>query len=297
MSIVEQTVSAQEAADLLGIDIRSVRDWLKKGQIKSIRGPGNTRRILRSSISELQPNQRSKSKRLFCLQDRYIHGFQVPAGFDLITTYAELAEYSRAFANGELSFLLLVGSPGSGKSRQVKSELAKVHHTWIDSHATNLGLYCSVYEADGTPIVLDDINHFFKNPVAVSLMKALTQTERVRSVSWESTTKALKDRNVPRQFTTTSSICLIANKWNGDDADMAAVQDRSLPVAFFPSAQAIHEQVKALKWCSQEVWKFIGKNLNKIRQPSMREYYQGMVFLKAGMKWQDKLLKLWEVNQ
>ena len=296
MSEVDETVSARQAAELLGVNVRSVRDWIKKGEIRSIRGSGNSRRILRSSISELQPNQCPTSQRLFSLQDRYIHGFKVPAGFDLITTYTELSEYSRAFAHGELSFLLLVGSPGSGKSRQVRADLDKVKHMWIDSHATNLGLYCSVYEADGAPIVLDDINHFFKNPIACSLMKALTQTESRRSVSWESTAKALDERNVPRRFSTSSSICLIANKWDGTDADMAAIQDRSMPVAFFPSAQTIHERVKALKWCSPDVWKFIGKHLSKIRQPSMREYYQGMTYCKAGMKWQEKLLKLWDAD-
>lgn len=293
MSMAEETVSAQEAASLLGVDVRAVRDWINRGQLKSVKGERNRRRVLRSAIGDLQPNARPLNKRLLNLYDRYIHGFKVPHGFDLITTYKELSEYTRAFANGDLTFLLLVGSPGSGKSKQVQFDLAGSSHQWIDNHATNLGLYCSVYEANGSAIVLDDINHLFRNTMACSLMKALTQTDQVRSVSWESTAKTLDERNVPRRFCTSSPICLIANKWDGTDPDMAAIQDRSMPVAFYPSAETIHERVGELGWCEADVWKFVGEYLPHIPQPSMREYYQGVVYKKAGMKWREKLLKLW----
>lgn len=294
MTTVEEAVSAQQAADMLGVAVRTIREWIKNGTIPSIKGKGNSRRIPRSAICGLQQSERPQSTRLRSLHDRYIHGFKVPGGFDLITTYSELSEYSQAFARCDLSFLLLVGSPGSGKSKQVQADLGTAQHKWIDNHATNLALYCSVYEANGSPIVLDDINHFFKNPMACSLMKALTQTDKNRSVSWESTAKTLDERNVPRQFLTTSSICLIANKWDGSDPDMAAIQDRSMPVAFYPSAETIHKRVNELGWCDADVWKFVGQHLAIIRQPSMREYFQGMTYRKAGMKWKEKLLKLWE---
>lgn len=294
MNTIDETVSAQQAADLLGVNIRTVRDWIKKGELISLRGEGNSRRIPKSAISGLKAGERPESTRLQNLHDRYIHGLKVPRGFDLITDYEELSEYSHAFAHGYLPFLLLVGSPGSGKSRQMKFDLNGVPHKWIDNHATNLALYRSVYEANGSPIVLDDINHFLNSTMSCSLMKALTQTDEYRSVSWESTSRILDEINVPRQFFTTSPICMIANKWDGNDPDMAAIQDRSTPVAFHPSAETIHKRVKALGWCDAEVWQFVGQHLAIIRQPSMREYGLGMRYRQAGMKWQKKLLKIWE---
>jgi len=288
-----ETVTAKEAAVMLGIDIRTVRDWINNGHLKSIKGDGNRRRVLRESIGALNCKAQPKNPSPLNLGGRYIHGFKVPEGFDVITTYSELAEYAEAFAKGDLGFLLLVGSPGCGKSQQMHKDLIGFQHQWIDNHATTLGLYCSVYEANNSPVVMDDINHFFKNKTACSLMKALTQTNRTRSVSWESTSRVLDERGVPRQFLTSSPICMIANKWDGTDPDMAAVQDRSTPVAFYPSAETIHERVRELGWCEKPVWAFIGKHLSKIAQPSMREYHNGMVYKKAGMKWQDKLLKLW----
>ena len=296
MSKNTKVLSPQDTANLLGVNIRSVREWMRDGTLKSVKGHGNRRYVIRSAIGALRRTKPTSPPILPGLHGRYIHGFKVPDGFDAITSYSELAEYATAFAKGDLGFLLLVGSPGSGKSQQMHHDLAGVKHQWIDNHATTLGLYCSVYEANGSPVVMDDINHFFKNKTACSLMKALTQTNHTRSVSWESTSKVLDERGVPRRFRTSSPICMIANKWDGTDPDMAAVQDRSTPVAFYPSAETIHERVGELGWCDGTVWKFIGKHLSKISQPSMREYYNGMTYRKAGMRWQEKLLKLWGVQ-
>lgn len=295
MSIVEETVTPQDAANMLGINIRTMREWIRDGQIEAIKLSGNRWRISRSAIKAITDNSTPLNKAVSKLSiKRYVNGFEVPENFDLITKYEELSQYTKAFAKRKIIFLLLVGSPGSGKSRQLKSDLAGKTHAWIDNHATNLGLYCAVYEADNSPVVLDDINHLFKSKMACSLMKALTQTEDTRSVSWESTAKALEERNVPRRFKTSSPICLIANQWDGSDADMAAIQDRALPVAFYPSAETVHERVLALGWCDKEINTFVGQHLAEIPQPSMREYYQAMTLRKAGMDWREKLLKLWE---
>lgn len=295
MSVIEETVTPGEAAKLLGMDLRTVRDWIHQGRIESFKVSNNRRRIPKSAIEAISGNSTAKAKPSSTLSlKRYVHGLEVPDNFDLITSYKELMQYTKAFSKRDIAFLLLVGSPGSGKSRQMQDDLAGRRHVWIDNHASNLGLYCSVYEAENSPVVLDDINHFFKSKMACSLMKALTQTEKSRSVSWESTAKALAERNVPRRFETSSSICLIANKWSGTDPDMAAIQDRALPVAFYPSAETIHNRVFELGWCEKSIWKFIGKHLAKIPKPSMREYYQAMLYRNAGMDWRAKLLGIWE---
>lgn len=86
---------------------------------------------------------------------------------------------------------------------------------------------------------------------------------------------------------------MIANMWSASNPDMAAVQDRSMPVAFYPCASEIHERVAQLRWADSEVFEFIGNNLSLIPQPSMRDYYNGEKYKLAGMDWRGKLLKIW----
>ena len=97
-------------------------------------------------------------------------GLLIPVGFDLIKTYDELIEYTMAFAARKFTFLLLIGSPGSGKTRQMKTSLTGVGHTWIDNSVSAVGLYAAVFEANNSPIVLDDTNTFLKQPEAVPLL-------------------------------------------------------------------------------------------------------------------------------
>ena len=294
MTAASDTMSVKDAAEMLGVDKRTVHAWTNSGKLPSFKTAANRRRVERAAVEQLAPGPQPRSDRVETLSiGRFVHGFRVPDGFDLVTSYTDLAEYSRAFSAGAIPFLLLVGSPGSGKSRQLKADLEGRRHAWIDNHVSNLGLYCKIYEADGAPLVLDDVNHLFKHREAASLVKALTQTEAAKMLSWESTTRTLEQRGVPRHFTTGSPVCLTANRWNASDADLAAVQDRSTPVAFFPSAGAIHDRVRELGWCRRDVWAFVGRHLGDIPQPSMRDYHQAMTLRAAGLDWERKLLARW----
>lgn len=298
-----EMIGSTEAARLLGITLRSFRSWVKEGRIASIKAPSGRRMIKRSDVQQLidavAANHNPAALKNLAIVNNKLQlvpkagQFIVPDGFDLITTYEQLSEYTEAFAAGGINFMLLLGTPGSGKSQQMRGEL-EGRCKWIDAHVTNLALYCAVYEAQNSPVVMDDINHFLKNKTAISLIKALTQTDEVRHVSWESPTDYLDKRHVPREFDTSSKICLIANTWDVKDADYAAVQDRALPVAFFPSPETIHNRVIELGWCDDsEILDFVGEHLSDIPQPSMREYYQARCYKRAKMDWRQKMRKVW----
>lgn len=282
-------VDLGEASRMLGVRRDTVLHWIKTGKLVGEK-IGYKWRFRREEIDNMAGMKVSADK-LFLWKSTV--GFDPPAGFHVIRNYKSLTEYSEAFAAGKISFLLMVGSPGSGKSRQIKADMEGRTITWIDNHVTNLGLYCSVFEAKGCPVVLDDVNHFLQNKLACSLLKALTQTEKTKSVSWESPTKLLEERYVPRQYETTSPICMIGNMWDASNADFAAIQDRALPVAFFPSAETIHNRVIELGWCDTEVVDFIGRNLSEIPQPSMREYYMAQSYKGFASDWREKMLAIW----
>jgi hypothetical protein len=284
-------VGITEAAHLLGVCKNTLRSWEEAGKIVSIRTQGGTSKggHRRYNLADL------KALGMILKPTGSVNGLAVPSGFDLITTYKELTEYTLAFANGDIGFLLMVGSPGSGKSRQVRADLAGKPICWIDNHVTPMGLYVAAYEAHDIPIVLDDVNHFISTKQSCSLIKALTQTEDEKAVSWENPNSTMMDaREIPRSFTTRSPVCLIGNTWDRRNDDYMAIQDRALPVAFYPTAETIHGRVQELGWCDADVLAFIERNLANIPQPSMREYYNGMRYKRAKMDWRQKLYAIWD---
>lgn len=290
-------LNSQETAKALGITTQTLYNWIRAGKIESIKNPSGQRMFPREIIDRIKTTTGNSDGPTHVIKAvRKAGDFLVPDGFDLIQTYEELTEYTNAFAKKKFGFLLLVGSPGSGKSKQMQNHLKGTSCKWIAAHVTTLGLYCSMFEAANRPVVLDDVNHFLKDKLAVSLLKSLTQTDDEKCVSWESSAKYLDDREVPREFTTKSPVCMIANMWDVTNADMAAIQDRATPVAFYPTAKTIHERVIDLGWCDWDIVDYIGEYLEHIPQPSMREYWQGMRYKEAGMNWQAKLKALWGIK-
>ena len=110
MSIVKETFTPQDAANLLGTDVRTMREWIRDGKIEAIKLSGNRWRISRSAIKAITDNSTPLNKAVSKLSiKRYVNGFEVPDNFDLITKYEELSQYTKAFAKRDIIFLLLVG--------------------------------------------------------------------------------------------------------------------------------------------------------------------------------------------
>jgi excisionase family DNA binding protein len=298
-----EAITVSEAATMLGLSLDTMRDHVYNGKIPASKTPGGHWRINRADVESWQKTQATGAITIKQLGGIDKGAFNVPKGFDIIREYHELEEYSKSFAAGIIPFLLLLGTPGSGKSHLMRSSLGG-RCSWIDNHVTTMGLYMKVYEANNRPVTMDDVNHFLKNKIACSLLKALTQTDANKHVSWESPTEILDKREIPREYVTSSPICMIANTWSAHDADMAAIQDRALPVAFIPSAQTkptvldvvgpdYHHRAAEVPVVDEFV-DFIGEHLCDIPQPSMREYYQGGVYKRAKMDWRKKLTAIWE---
>jgi hypothetical protein len=100
-----------------------------------------------------------------------------------LTTYAELDAYVRAFAEGHLQLLLLFGPPGVGKSRCVRQALDPPVG-WISGQATPLGIYLAAYGHRHQPLVFDDVDGLYADRSGIRLLKALCQTERVKTLGW-----------------------------------------------------------------------------------------------------------------
>jgi len=213
---------------------------------------------------------------------------KVPPHMLRLSSYGELEAYVRAFAAGHLHLLLLFGPPGVGKSRAVRQALD--HQVgWISGQATPLGIYLQAFAHRHRPLVLDDIDGLYADRGGIRLLKALCQTEPVKTLGWHTLTPILELHDVPSQFTTTSRLALIGNDWKTLNADVAALEDRGHVLFFEPTALEVHRQAAGWFW-DQEIFDFVAARLHLIDRHSLRTYRQAWELKQAGLDWRRAVL-------
>src|SRR5262249_45468555 len=100
-----------------------------------------------------------------------------------LSTYVELESYVRAFAAGHLHLFVPCGPHDGGKSRVVRRAL-NPNGRCISGQATPLGISLEAYEYRQLPWVLDDIAGLYTDRSGIRLLKALCQTEPVKTLGW-----------------------------------------------------------------------------------------------------------------
>src|SRR5690242_4326817 len=203
----------------------------------------------------------------------------LPEHFQRITTYRELEQFAEAFAKGSLSFLGVFGKAGLAKSRTIRQALG-ARACWIDGNVSPFGIYMLAYEHRNQSIVLDDVDGLYRDRNGVRLLKALCQTEREKTLCWETDAKTLEDRGIPRQFPTTSHVAIIANQWKSLNADVAALEDRGHFLYFDPLSVEVHRQAGTWFW-DQEIFDFIAQQLHLMESHSLRTYWRAAELKKA----------------
>jgi hypothetical protein len=205
-----------------------------------------------------------------------------------LVTYAELDAYVRAFAAGHLHLLLLFGPPGVGKSRCLRQALDR-RAGWLSGQATPLGIYLEAYAYRHQPLVLDDVDGLYADRSGIRLLKAVCQSEPVKTLGWHTATPILELRDVPQQFTTTSQVALVGNDWKTLNADVAALEDRGHVLFFDPTPLEVHRQAAGWFW-DQDIFDFVARQLHLIGQHSLRTYRQAYELKQAGLDWRRAVL-------
>jgi hypothetical protein len=204
-----------------------------------------------------------------------------------ITTYQRLDEYLAAFAQGHFNLLVLVGTGGLAKSRSVRSVLGG-KGCWIEGNATAFGMYAKLYKHRDEFVVIDDVDALYADRSGVRLLKCLCQTEEVKAMAWHSDARSLERQGIPREFSTTSRVIIICNDWKTLNTNVSALQDRGHVLFFQPSAAEVHSQ--AAKWFDDpEIYEWFTANLNRVREPSLRNYVRAKELKAAGMDWTEVL--------
>lgn len=226
---------------------------------------------------------------------------KLPDDAIVVTLYEDLDRYLRKFAQGALDMVLLLGLPGIGKTEAVKHALG-IDRTgpstalYVEGHVQPFGLYQGLWRHRNMPVVLDDLDRLYAKPDCVRLLKPLCNSRRVKRIGWLSNAvNAVSD--LPSEFTTESRVILIANEWRTLNANVRALEDRSIILWFAPSPVEIHRQTA--DWFDDlEVYQFIGSYLTHIPQLSMRYYDKGKRLKSAGfLDWQKSLLQMMLPNR
>jgi replication-associated recombination protein RarA len=113
--------------------------------------------------------------------------------------------------NGSAYSIILVGSPGLGKSTVVERCLQqyKVRYAMNKGVATPKALYRMLYEANGNVLVLDDSDSVLRDKNAQNILKAALDNKLQRKISW--TSEARSRHYLPQSFIYTGRIIFISN--------------------------------------------------------------------------------------
>jgi len=217
-----------------------------------------------------------------------------PEGAGILTTYDELREKARKFAEGKYNLLVIAGGPGLSKSTTFKQALEAVvgkDYCFIEANASPFGAYCKLWRQRNRLAVFDDADPINEQPGGKRLLKQVGQTDQWKHCSWESKATMGKKALAPQEFWTSSKVCIITNSWEYREGNVhtAAVEDRGQCWLFMPTALEIHRFVSEWFW-SQEVFDFIGQHLPYLRRPSVRLYKKAWEMEKAGDDWRSYVL-------
>jgi hypothetical protein len=201
-----------------------------------------------------------------------------------VQTYDELRSYVRAFADGHLNLLIIVGSGGVGKSRNVRDALCKKEVCWIEGNASPLGMYMRMYKNPSDIVVIDDVDALYRERSGVRLLKSLCQTEDEKRIAWYTAAPPLRIEDVPNEFTTRCRVVIVSNDWETLNRNVEAVQDRGHLLVFAPTAREVHAHVTT--WFEDgEILDWMDARLAAIGRPSIRHYLRAAELKRAGMDW------------
>ena len=213
----------------------------------------------------------------------------------LISTYKELAAWSKLFTEEKTNVMFLIGNPGLAKTYTLKKETEETAR-WINGTMSAYGLYCDLLKNKDVPYCIDDVDSLYSDKAAVRLLKQLCNTERTKTINWITARTMNEDSEIPSEFTTSSKVAIIANEWKTLNKNVSAIEDRGIAIQFEPDAKEVHEYVQSF-FKDSEILTFIGTNLQLIETPSIRAYIVCKQLKDAGLDWKMALRETWFLRE
>jgi hypothetical protein len=202
-----------------------------------------------------------------------------------LKTYESLKETASSFANGSLPLVVLIGDPGLGKTETFKDSCSGKPFLHISGNKRPFDLYIDLHRHIDQPVILDDVETLTSKDEGKVLIRQLTETTSVKTVSWGSQTRILDtlDPPVPRAFYTRSPVCLVTNKWRSVGI-MKAIESRAVMFDFQPSWMEAY-QYAGTWFDDQEILDFVHENLGVMKNPDLRLLVKAKSLRNARLDW------------
>lgn len=220
-----------------------------------------------------------------------------------------LKTFIKMFADKGIELLVLQGSAGIGKTEAIKEGIGDVKHLMLSTHSTPLALHIACYEHRNECLILEDIDNLLKSPIAISELKQLTETRKVKTLSYHTTSHAL---SVPKSFKTSSNCLISCNKMQVRDKNMKALISRGLYITFKPSRQELLRKMEQILPLidvvdldieeRRKVLSFIKKNEPYSTSLNLRHLVKGLQMLafslrEKGFDWRKCLSELLGIDE
>lgn len=215
----------------------------------------------------------------------------------IVKTYSELKEYINMFKKQNADLMIIMSKAGYGKTSIIKEIMKDTDYVYINTHSTPLKSYLTLWERKDSCVVFDDLDAILRNPIFVSMLKALTDTSIIKELNYNTTSKLLG--NAPESFKTTSNVCILLNEFDVHNKTLAPLLDRGFFIEFVPSKDEILKKVeeisKSQNIAENEkcVYSFIKEHYQKINEWSIRVYIKGLQLYRDNpLNWKDKFMHL-----
>jgi hypothetical protein len=197
-----------------------------------------------------------------------------PLNAQVVRTYAEFEVLLSRFAAGLNPLVVVVGTPGLGKSESIKKATGGYRNVkLLKGHVTPFAFYLECYWASrgtpSSPIILDDVLSMIENKDVRGLMTQLAETTDTRMMMWLSTKIP---EGFPDRFWTSSPVCVITNEWKSRDTILTAIASRASSkfVRFEPTWAEAYRHAATWFW-DQEIFDYLHGLLPYLRlTPDLR---------------------------
>ena len=182
-----------------------------------------------------------------------------------LKTYEDLHALTQSFAQGRTNLVLLIGPPGLMKTETITRACRGRPYLYVNGKESPAEFYRDLYDYRDALVILDDVEPLLENKDGQVLIRALTETQATKTISWGTRTNAVA---APKSFTTKSRVFIVANTW-GQGGISSAIESRGLKFRFSPPWSEVYKE--AGTWFhDQEILDYVHSNLGYMTNPDVR---------------------------